>query len=73
MVYLVASIVSFLLLAGSLGLIFSTVRTSHARIIGALLGQPMDYRMVAVRDARPRRHRVTIAARQPVMSLRAAA
>lgn len=72
MVYLVASIVSLLLLAGSLGLIAFTVAGSHARIIGALLGQPLDQRIVILRDARPR-HRVTVTPRRPVMQLRAAA
>lgn len=72
MVYLVASIASLLLLAGSLGLIFSTIRASHARIIGALLGQPMDHRTVVVRNAQLR-SRVTVSARQAAMPLRAAA
>lgn len=72
MVYLAASLVSTLLLAGSLGLVFSTIRTSHTRIIGALLGQPMDQRIAVIRDSRPRR-RITTVSIRPATTLRAAA
>lgn len=72
MVYLVASIASLVLLAGGLGLIAFTITGSHARIIGALLGQPMDQRVVIFSDARPR-HRVTVATRRPAVQLRAVA
>ena len=72
MVYLVASLVSLFLLGGSLGLIFAMVSANHARIVGALLGQPVDHRTIVFGNARPRR-RVMTSIRQPVMPLRAAA
>lgn len=72
MVYLVASIASLLLFSTGMAVIYSTVRASHGRIIGALLGQPMNQHMVVVRSARPR-NRVRGVARQPVLPLRAAA
>lgn len=72
MVYLVASLVSVLVLGGSLGLIVAMIRGSHERIIGALLGQPIDRQIAIVRDVRPRR-RVTSVTRSTATPLRAAA
>lgn len=72
MVYLVASLASMIMLAAGLGLIYLTVRASQARIIGALLGQPVDRRTVVLRDARPR-NRVTAPVRRSLQPLRAAA
>ncbi|MEP6786711.1 MAG: hypothetical protein ABI898_13385 [Sphingomonadales bacterium] len=72
MVYLVASIASLLLLSAGMAVIYSTVRANHGRIIGALLGQPMNQHMIVVRNARLR-NRVRNVTRQPVQPLRAAA
>lgn len=72
MVYLVASLASIIMLAAGLSVIYLTISASHGRVVGALLGRPMDYRTVVLRDARPRR-RVKTATRRPAMQLRAAA
>lgn len=72
MVYLVASLASMIMLAAGLGVIYLTVRSSQGRIIAALLGQPMDYRMAVLRNARPR-NRITASVRRSPQLLRAAA
>jgi hypothetical protein len=71
MVYLVASLASIVMLAAGLSVIWFSVRANHGRILGALLGQPVDPMMFVY--APRQRAWVKVSVQRPMQPLRAAA